>query len=172
MVPATNSFSALMGMVLYFLIAYSQVGCKSPDTNKPKEPIRNWITLDIKFKTNTTADLRDLAIRTIEKVLIDSFMTPTFPIDSSYVPIISISKSPTTDTLRYFLNVGPDSNSTKIQAFPPHAQETADRPACVCSTTCKLCTIIQGYLESPPPSHPEYKYIFSISYTTPEIESK
>jgi hypothetical protein len=171
-VPATNSFSGLLRMIICFLIVYSLAGCKSDDKDKPKEPIRNWITLDIRFKVNTTADLRDLTIRTIEKLLIDSFTMSTFPMDSSYFPIISISKSPSTDTLRYFLNVGPDSNSTKIQSFPPHDQVPTNRPPCECANGCKVCIIIKGNFENPPPDHPEYKYIASISYATPEIESK
>jgi hypothetical protein len=171
MVPATNSFFVLMGLVYYFLIAFSLVGCNSPEKDKPKEPVRNWITLDVQFKVNTAADLRDLAMRTIEKILIDSFIAHKDPTNQIYTPIISISKSPTTDTLQYFLNVGPDSNSSRIQSFPPHPQEPTDRPTCKCAD-CKICSIIQGYLENPPPDHPEYKYILSVTYTTPEIDSK
>jgi hypothetical protein len=167
-----NSFSVMIGMAFYFLIAYILIACNPADTGNPKEPIRNWITLDIRFKLNTNAEMRDLAIRTVEKVLIDSFMVSTFPIDSSYHPIISISKSPSTDTLRYFLNIGPDSNSSKIQTFPLPAQEPTDRPPCKCSTGCGVCNIIQGYIVNPPPGNPEYKYISSVAFPTPETEIK
>lgn len=170
-----NSFAMFCGVALYLLIACSQVACNYPV--KERAPIRNWITLDIKYKANTTAELRDITLRSIEKLLVDSFTAQKSSNYYNYPPIITISKSPSIDTLRYDINIGPSSNSTMVQSLSQHylalpLRDSTAKPPCYCSTNCGVCEILNNYMHNPPPDHPEFKYIDSISFTTPEIEFK
>jgi hypothetical protein len=169
-----NSSSMLFGMVLYFLIACSQTSCTHHD--KEKAPVRNWITLNIKFKANATAEGRGMTILTIEKLLIDSLKVLRAGTYSNYFPVISVSTVPFGDTLQYDINVGPGENSVMIQSlavFPGGtiANDSTSKPVCSCTlNNCGVCEIMKRNVASPPTGNPEYQNIDSISFPIPELD--
>jgi hypothetical protein len=163
-----NSPAILFRIAFYFLIAFSQVACKQEKTFS-----RNWITLEIKYKVSASPEIRDITMRSIEKLLIDSFMAHKE--GAYYPPIITVSKSPLTDTLHYDINVGPGNNSAMVQSlsksFPAWpAKDTTAKPPCYCSAGCGVCEIIHTYVNNPPPDKSKFIYIDSISFINPEVE--
>ncbi len=167
-----NSLFVLFGMALLLLVVLGEVACNQSPTEKPREPARNWLTLAVTFKGNTTGEMRDMAIRSIEKLLMDSFMAPGPNGGKYYAPIVSISKSPSTDSLLYDINVGPGSNSSNIQAMPGIYRDTTSKPPCLCVNRCGVCLMLNGLISNPPQGSPEYGHISSIVSITPEMEPK
>ncbi len=168
-IPAASS-AVLAWMVSYFLFINPMAACSPGDTGKPVDTFRNWITVAIKFKTGTNGEMRDMTIRSVEKLLVDSFMAHTDPPIQNYDPIITISWSPSIDTLHYDVNIGPGTNSVNVQSLPVAGKPTK-KPPCNCTVNCGVCSFLNDHVSNPG-SSPEYANIASITYPTPEIEPR
>jgi hypothetical protein len=130
--------------VVFITLIYS--ACNSSDTaatDSQNKVSPDWLTFQIKFKQKTDGEMRDLAIRGIEKLLYDSIslMRPTFS------PNFRISKNLFEDSLTYFVSVGrrmllpPSAGSTKNYAIMS-AKDTISNPPCTCANLCKPCLMV------------------------------
>jgi hypothetical protein len=106
------------------------------DTSK----LLDWITMDIKFKVNTNAESRDMAIRAVEGIIMDTIkiMAQQY---SGFFPVFTVSKGAVTDTLNYRLLV--DFPSTRS---PLHDSiiRSVGPPPCTnpCRNMCGVCATV------------------------------
>lgn len=124
----------------------------------------DWITLEVKFKQKTDGEMRDVAIRGIEKLLLDSIsaMNPTLK------PNFKISKNLFDDSLKYIFSVGkpmplllPPAPDGSIKAYSTAAKDTISNPPCLCRNGCGVCLMIKN-VPSDTSYNPAFKSIESI----------
>jgi hypothetical protein len=134
----TFSFSAaLLWIAVFFTVTILQFGCSSQNDPADKSVTKNWIDLNIKFKPNTTSEMRDVSIKAIEKLVVDTLITIRSGKYPNFSPNIMIGKSPFGDTLDY--------NFTMQYAA---AGDTIGPPPCKCINNCGVCLIITKYVHN------------------------
>jgi hypothetical protein len=151
--------------ILLVTIIYS--ACKSSDgpvvTSQDKVS-PDWITLEVRFKQKTDGEMRDMAIRGIEKLLLDSISA----INPTFKPHFKISKNLFDDSLKYIFSVGkpmplplppPPDGSTK--EYSTAAKDTISNPPCLCKNGCGVCLMIKG-VSSDTSYNPAFRAIESI----------
>lgn len=159
----------LMGFfcVLSILLGTIIAACNSSDgpvaTSQDKVS-PDWITLEVRFKQKTNGEMRDVAIRGIEKLLLDSIsaMNPTFK------PHFKISKNLFDDSLKYIFSVGkpmplppPPPPDGSIKADATAAKDTISNPPCLCKNGCGVCLMIKS-VPSDTSYNPAFRAIESI----------
>jgi len=183
-----NFISSLLWAVTLVTFAIFQTGCN--DSGKNKDNVENaslnkpdsgasndWITIDIKFKANTDGEMRDMTIRAIEKLLVDSLKVLRSGRYPNYSPSIKIAKSPFNDTLDYLLSVG---NISPL--LPParpipststrrtlEAKDTISNPTCRCVDNCGICETLMNSTGDTTPINP-YRNISTISFPGQSIK--
>jgi hypothetical protein len=154
-------FSVLLWITLFCTVTVFQTGCNNNETSRmgTDKPIpTNWVALNIKFKPNTTNEMRDLSIRTIEKLLIDSVKALRMGKHPNFSPTIAINKDPLGDSLDYGLSV------------PYVAKDTISNPTCRCVNNCGVCFVLHSFLKDTSQNAAPYRIIADISF--PEDDSK
>ncbi len=118
-----------------------QSGDKPQGTSGPvlppsqTETAENWIDLQIKFKPNSSKEMRDASVMAIEQMLIDTIAEMRKGRYPNYSPEIITKKTPLKDSNLMELMI------RNVQ-FGPHPDSTTILPPkCVCAT-CKICNII------------------------------
>ena len=97
----------------------------------------NWVIMDIKFKANTNAETRDMAIRALESIIMDTIMVMSQHY-SGFFPVFTVSKGSVTDTLNYELLVNfpstrsPVNDSIILSVSPPPCRNP-------CRDMCGVC---------------------------------
>jgi len=145
-----NFFLKQACLIVFFALAVILFSCNNandnPNANTAAASViapQDWISIDIKFKANTTGPSRDASIRVIEKVLTDTLDIMRNGKYSYYKPFFTVQKNPYQDTLKYFLSVGhgkyPD---VSADSLPPN-------PSCTCANGCKICPRLKNYVSYP-----------------------
>jgi len=167
----------LFSIIAFMVFTILQIGCNGSTENKANEEntspgkqtdeiSSDWITLDIKFKPNTNGEIRDGAIRTIEKLLVDSVTTLRAGRYPNYYPYIKIDKGIFYDTLHYLLRVGDFPSGPPLMP-PPNsvsASDTANNPKCKCNINCGVCQQLRGLIGDTSSNNATYRNISSISF--------
>jgi len=134
--PALSFTAALLWIAVFFTVAILQFGCSSRNDHEDKAVTKNWIALNIKFKPNTTGEMRDVSIKAIEKLVVDTLISMRSGKHPNFSPKILISKTPFGDTLDYQFNI------------QYAAADTISNPTCKCINNCGVCLIIRNYVNN------------------------
>ncbi len=104
----------------------------------------NWVDVLIKFKPNTTSEMRDFSLRAIKKLVMDSVSIMRKGSFSGFDPIFVVSNSEISDPLTYGFKVVATANT----AAP--IKDTA----CTCAHQCGVCAMLSHSLigSSPDPA--------------------
>lgn len=135
--PALTFTAALLWIVVFVIGTIFQFGCSSRNDQADKSATENWIAMDIKFKPNTTGEMRDVSIKAIEKLVVDTLISMRSGRFPNFSPSIMISKNPFGDTLNYQFDV----------KYGP-AVDTISNPSCKCINNCGVCLIIRNYVHN------------------------
>jgi hypothetical protein len=135
--PALSFTTVLLWCAVFFTVTILQFGCSSSNDDGDKSATENWIAMDIKFKASTTDEMRDVSIKAIEKLVVDSLTAMRSGRYPNFSPTIKISKNPFGDTLDYQFNV---------QHTAP--SDTISNPTCKCINQCGVCLIITNYVHN------------------------
>jgi hypothetical protein len=100
-----------------------------------------WVDVLIKFKPNTTSEMRDFSIRAIKKLIMDSVTIMRKGSFSGFDPIFVVSNSEISDPLTYGFKVVATANT----AAP--IKDTA----CTCAHGCGVCAMLTRSLITLPP---------------------
>lgn len=135
--PALTFTGALLWIVVFFIGTIFLFGCSSRNDHKDKSVTKNWIALNIKFKPNTTDEMRDISIKAIEKLVVDTIISMRNGRYPNFSPNITINKNPFGDTLDYQFNIQYGM-----------AVDTISNPTCKCRHDCGVCRIITNYVRN------------------------
>ena len=125
-----------------FIFAMCGIFIFSCSSNPPAESStlklktdENWVDLQIKYKPEATAEIRDASLKAIEQILTDTLREMRKNGYSGFLPDIFIKKSPFKDT-----------NSVEIlvrngKGIIATAQDTVPPPPCICPQKCRLCAM-------------------------------
>jgi hypothetical protein len=160
--------------IIIFLFGIFQSGCNSPHSNSisdTKEFSDDWITLDVKFKPYTNGEVRDISVRALEQLLVDSIKVMREGLYPNFSPSFKVSKDLFGDTLEYFLGVGkplpmPPPINTSGQNYNTVAtSDTISNPKCYCRNNCGVCLMMNSIANNPKDTsnNSPYKAIESIT---------
>ena len=135
--PASTFTVALLWIAVFSAVVIFQFGCSGSNDHPDQPATDNWIAMDIKFKAGTTDEMRDVSIKAIEKLVVDSLTAMRSGRYPNFSPAIKISKNPFGDTLDYQFNV---------QHTAP--SDTISNPNCKCINQCGVCLIITNYVHN------------------------
>lgn len=121
--------------VLVLSISIIQLSCNGkPESQTVTDSftMKNWVTLDIKFKPGTSDEMMDMSIRIIKKALIDSINTLRHGVLPNFAPNISTTSNPWS---------GP-SSVTLMMAYS--SSDSLPNPSCPkpCSQQCGVCFMV------------------------------
>jgi hypothetical protein len=164
-------------IIAFMVLIIFQIGCNGSTENKANEEStspnkqtsqisNDWIALDINFKPNTNAEMRDESVRTIEKLLIDSVTVLRAGKYPDYYPYIKIDRGIFYDTLHYLLRLGNFPSGPPLTP-PPNslsASDTTNNPKCKCNVNCGVCQQLRGLIGDSSSTNSPYRNISSISF--------
>jgi len=132
-------------IVVSFSCALLQTGCSNAGGQTNQQKSGNWITVDITFKPNTTEEVREKAIRAIEKMWIKT-AAPAMKKYPNLYPSISVTTMPFLDPLKYRVSLLETYfNKTASGGYTPLTTAKLVSPPCctaippTCPCLCPAC---------------------------------
>ena len=147
-----RSSLGLRWISIFLIFILVQSGCTDNNNGESAKEARsftksdssanlNWVDVLIKFKPNTTAEMRDFSIRAFKKLIMDSVNIMRKGSFSGFAPVFIVSNSEISDSLTYGFKVVATANT----AAP--IKDTT----CTCAHGCGVCAMLTRYLVSSPP---------------------
>ncbi len=138
---------------IFLMLILIQIGCTNPGKNSSTENANtldksdsntsmNWVNVLITFKPNTTAEVRDMTIRAIEKLIMDSVYTMRKGNFPQFSPTFMISNNEIDGPLIYGLKAVANASTA------PPIKDTI----CTCAHNCGVCAMLLNNLGYSPPS--------------------
>jgi hypothetical protein len=149
-----------LSSAIFFTII--QTGCHAIDEKKPvtdqpavtkvnSTAVQNWVSLDIKFKPETSDEMKAMSIHEIEKLITDSVNKMRLGKYKNFAPKITITQNPWASPL--YVNI---SYSNYLQdSLPP---TSCPNP---CQNRCGVCFMVTYVAANP--VNPISKYIETVS---------
>lgn len=134
------------------VFAVTLTGCpgtkKEPFKSSVESPMKDtaamneWVNLVITFKANTNAEMRDMAIRGIEGILMDTILVMRRTYET-FSPVFTVSKNSVGDTLKYQLGVNFPSTKTPTN---DSSILSVGKPPCLdpCKNSCGVCAKVMN----------------------------
>jgi hypothetical protein len=164
------SFISICSYVVLLLgISIFQMGCRGAnDQSKPPEgptsmtdtpAMKTWMALEIKFKPKTTGEMRDMTLRAIQKLVVDSILRPAKDLPQGYSQTFLLSMN-SDDSLTVGIMGKTPSNllSAAIQ----------DTTKCNCGRNCGVCILLRDNMNPVPgPGPSPLQHILEVSDMKP-----
>jgi hypothetical protein len=136
---------------IFLLCTLMQIGCTDNGKNTNVEDAKilvktdsstsvNWVDVLIKFNPNTTAEMRDMSIRAIEKLILDSVKVMRKGNFPNFSPTFMVSNNQIVEPLTYGFK------AVATASTAPPIKDTA----CTCARNCGVCVMLQNFLHSSP----------------------
>lgn len=106
----------------------------------------SWVTVNIKFQPNTGEEQRDMSIKTIQRMLLNS-VTPLMREYKNYYPSMKVTTTPFTDTLQCWISIintyGTGTSPMVYSLSTGPGEPTC--PQCPTTNPCRICDSLLRY---------------------------